>query len=358
MNGDVIERFASKSSSAVYEVKDGGERPAFCGCMGWKMSKNQPKQCRHLTDLVKDGRLGPDFMPGGSAVAPTPVAQVVAAHPQAAAGMPDLMLAHQVEKAPRPVWGDADWSMEMKLDGMRIVAVAGETQVVQYSRLGNLHDHDFLTNLRLPRGTILDGELCSDGDASSYGSGARGDARFVVFDVLAIGDQDLRAQPWTFRREALEMLVQQLDEPRVQLSTVFGVPDEAKAQELIASGHEGVMLKKRSAPYEGRRSWQMLKFKGTQTVEVVITDMDALPTAADRIAAGWKGLRYGWYVDGVLTVAGSLGMTGTPEELAPLIGRVAEVKAYAIGKTGAIRHPVFLRWRFDKRPEDCKLEVA
>ena len=61
-----------------------------------------------------------------------------------------------------------------------------------------------------------------------------------------------------------------------------------------------------------------------------------------------------WATDG--RMKRSKCVTGPPEELAPMIGRVAEIKGYGRNdETGAIRHPVFLRLRDDKRPEECVL---
>lgn len=368
---DVIERFASKSSSAVYEVTDRGENPAWCNCPGYRFARNGKHSCKHVEELVKRGTLDADYRIAASqkgnagqvnvraetAPAPRTLESVRAETPVIKKGAPEAMLAHQVEKAPYEPWGREDFVMEQKLDGIRMLLVATENRVLQYSRLGNLHDRDWLTRLPLPPGTILDGELCGDSDASEYASGKRQDARLVLFDALQVGDRSLLDQPWTVRRMAVELIVAEMNEPRLQATKVLGVPDQAVAQELIAAGHEGVMLKRRDSLYApGTRSWNWLKFKGTQTYDVVIVDAEGECTSVERKAAGWVGLRYGYMVNGELVVAGSLGVTGPREEMIQHVGKVAEVKAYARSKSGALRHPGWLKWRDDKRPEDCRLE--
>jgi ATP-dependent DNA ligase len=137
---------------------------------------------------------------------------------------------------------------------------------------------------------------------------------------------------------------------------------------------EGIMLKAIEGRYSpGKRSWAWQKVKVFATYDVVVTGCDAEPTKwtvrpghvgrdgvfypegkpSSTMLAGYVGLTYGWYMDGRLKQAGKLGYTGPKEELERLVGRVAEVKGYGVYKTGAIRHPGVLRFRDDKRPEEC-----
>jgi hypothetical protein len=72
--------------------------------------------------------------------------------------------------------------------------------------------------------------------------------------------------------------------------------------------------------------------------------------------AGHVGLSYGYWDEeaGEVRRVGSLGMTGPREEMEKHVGRVAEVKHYGVSPdNGALRHPVMLRWRDDKSPEQC-----
>ena len=273
--------------------------------------------------------------------------------------VPKSMLAHQIEKAPWEPWGDSRWVMEAKYDGYRLLLATDEAgRQVQYARSGMVHNEEWLRGLALPPDTILDGEVASPSLVSAYATGTRKELVYHVFDLLQVAGQDFRSQPWDVRRQVLEEIVASLTDLHVRVSRLFGVPNQAAAEWLMEAGAEGVMLKRRASLYEaGKRSWQWLKVKHTDTYDVVIVDMEAKPTSAERRQWGWKNLRYGLIIDGKLEVIGTLGVTGPPEDLEPYLGMVAEIKAYGQSQvTGALRHPQFLTLRTDKQPEECILE--
>lgn len=200
----------------------------------------------------------------------------------------------------------------------------------------------------------------SGGDASDWAQGnARAEQSYVVFDVLQAAGNDLTSMPWHVRRQAVETIVNSLKWPRVRASTVLGNPAHELMEEVEKRGAEGIMLKRREGLYEiAKRSKGWLKSKVTFTVDVAAIDMAGKPTAKDRIDAGWKNIRYGFVIDGRLQVVGQLGVTGLPHELEQFVGKVAEVKVYGVSPTGGLRHPVVMRWRDDKLPEECLLTDA
>lgn len=79
---------------------------------------------------------------------------------------------------------------------------------------------------------------------------------------------------------------------------------------------------------------------------------------------GWKNsMVLGLYKDGELVEVGKVasGLTDTirkdmSENPDNYIGQVVEVEAMSTTKDGALRHPVFIRMRDDKDPQDCKYE--
>lgn len=225
---------------------------------------------------------------------------------------------------------------------------------------------------------ILDAEVVVPGGTSSDVShhlAAGKPLELVVFDVLAMEGQSSVDLPYLVRRHMVVDVVARFDDPRVcaveQMTNARQAFEAAKA-----SGREGIVLKLIEGLYEpGKRSRAWLKVKTVSTVDVVITDCASKPTKwtvspgrvgtdgvlypEGKLSETWQkafvGLSYGFFdpVQGQAVRFGSLGMTGTEEELLQHVGKVAEIKVYAIEKTGRLRHPQFVRFRDDKRPEEC-----
>lgn len=321
------------------------------------MSKTNPKSCKHLRDfegkqpeVMSRGGFVPEAIPTQPARQPIALAPTKPVSPKVVATAPKAMLAQEVSKAPRQPWGDEKWIAEVKIDGMRVLLVQAENGPTFYSRSGIRYEYPFLADVQLPAGTILDAELAAPGETSAYATGTRTDLELVVFDVLAVGPISARELSWTDRRAMVEQIVTVLAHPRIRASRVLGTPDKAEAETLMALGVEGVMLKRKASTYQPTRSWDWLKHKFSTTYDVVVVD-----DKGESVQPGFTGLRYGYFVDGKLVLAGALGHTGPAAEMKAFIGKVVEVKGYGRGDSGAIRHPVFIRVRDDKRPEECEL---
>jgi len=73
---------------------------------------------------------------------------------------------------------------------------------------------------------------------------------------------DLRDEPWENRRARLELLAQAF-EPPIELSPLV-VPSREIAERMIAGELEGIVLKRRDAPYRGgsRAGWFKVKDRG------------------------------------------------------------------------------------------------
>ena len=84
-------------------------------------------------------------------------------------------------------------------------------------------------------------------------------AHLRAYDLIVDGDEDLRERPFAERRARLEALVARLDDPRIDLSPLVPFAtwaelaaaraDPASAGAEDADAVEGVMLKRRDAPY-------------------------------------------------------------------------------------------------------------
>jgi ATP-dependent DNA ligase len=277
--------------------------------------------------------------------------------------------------------------------------------------------HDALLQ-RLPEGCVVDGEIVIatqhglDFDllqlrlhpaASRVAKLAKETpASFVAFDILAAGGRDLMAQPQRERRQILEQLMQGLGPP-VHLTPMTrdrGIAERWLA-EFEGAGLDGVVAKPPENPYQpGKRT--MIKVKHVRTADCVVAGFRWHKSGKDRVGSLLLGL---YDERGVLQhvgVTSSFTMARRKqlvEELAPLrehaleghpwrgwaemdaaelnrmpgaqsrwsagkdlsweplrIERVCEVK-YDHLQGDRFRHAaVFLRWRPDKRPQDCRYD--
>jgi DNA ligase-1 len=200
-----------------------------------------------------------------------------------------FMLAHPLEDGRVDL---ADYAAEWKWDGIRVqlVHAGGETRL--YSRAGDDITGSFPeVAAAFATAGVLDGELLVKGEAQGHAlGGADGAASFNalqqrlgrktvskrmladypafvrLYDILFDGAQDLRALPWTERREALERFVPTLDPERFDLSRLIEATDfsalEAVREGARDAAIEGVMLKRRDSPYvAGRRVGLWYKWK-------------------------------------------------------------------------------------------------
>jgi DNA ligase-1 len=204
------------------------------------------------------------------------------------------MLAHALDDADLPALDPADFLAEWKWDGIRIQAVSarhdGANIARLYSRTGediSKSFPDLIEALHLPG--AIDGELLirRDGLVQSFNVLqqrlnrktvtpkliAEFPAHLRAYDLLADGEEDLRGLPFAERRALLEHFVARLGEARVDLSPLisFATWDdltaarkdpEAAGAGADAAAVEGVMLKRRDAPYlPGRPKGPWWKWK-------------------------------------------------------------------------------------------------
>jgi DNA ligase-1 len=238
------------------------------------------------------------------------------------------MLAHALEDTHLAALNADDFMAEWKWDGIRVQAVAGVQEdgrpvVRLYSRTGENISGSFpdLTEaLRLPG--AIDGELLivREGRVQSFNvlqqrlNRKTVNAKLITefpahlraYDLLVDGDEDLRERPFAERRARLEEFVARLGEPRIDISPLipFATWEEltaARADPAVggagadAEAVEGVMLKRRDAPYvPGRPKGPWWKWKRDPYV------VDAVLMYAQR-GHGKRSSYYSDYTFGVWT---------------------------------------------------------
>jgi bifunctional non-homologous end joining protein LigD len=196
--------------------------------------------------------------------------------------MPDRIEPCLAQLKTRPPKGD-DWVYEIKWDGYRLSVHIEPTGIRILTRGGHDWTHRFpaiqQAALWLPVGSaILDGEavVLDEQGRSDFGLlkqslGGRGgkktssDAIFMAFDLLYFDGHDLRNSELSMRRHLLNDLVPAGDQRDIRLSEEI----EADGDQLLASacehGLEGIIAKRRDAPYRSGRLGDWLKIKCVQS---------------------------------------------------------------------------------------------
>ena len=199
-----------------------------------------------------------------------------------------FMLAHPLEDERVDL---ADYAAEWKWDGIRVQIVRGGGATRIYSRGGEEISAAFPELVAaFDQEAVIDGELLVRGEVQGGPETQGGAASFNalqqrlgrktvpkkmladypafvrVYDLLAVDGSDLRGLPWTERRQQLEGFVLRLADSHFDLSQII----EAREFDDLAQRRagtrdaaiEGVMLKRRDAPYvAGRRAGLWYKWK-------------------------------------------------------------------------------------------------
>lgn len=277
--------------------------------------------------------------------------------------------------------------------------------------------HDMLLS-RLPAGSVVDGEIVITGpDGLNFDAlqmrlhpaasrvaklSKEIPSSFVAFDLLALNGQDIRTTPQQERRTLLERLMKDSGPP---LHLTPMTRDRATASrwldEFEGAGLDGVIAKPADGPYlPGKRA--MIKIKHVRTADCVVGGFRWYKTGKEAVGSLLLGLYDGAGVLQHVGVTSAFTLATRKqlvEDLAPLrvnaldghpwrawaeadagmkgrmpgaqsrwsagkdlsweplrIDRVCEVK-YDHLQGDRFRHAaVFLRWRPDKPPHDCRYD--
>jgi ATP-dependent DNA ligase len=201
------------------------------------------------------------------------------------------MLAKALKTLPRPDVVDAGLLYEPKWDGFRCVVFRDGDEVELGSRNERPLTRYFPEVVQaaldeLPPRCVVDGEIIIEGkegldfeallqrihpaDSRVRRLAAETPARFVAFDLLAIGDEDLRKTPFARRRE---LLVAALADAGPNVSVTPATTDFVLAEQWFdtfeGAGLDGIVAKPLNVHYlEDQRA--MFKVKHQRTADVVV----------------------------------------------------------------------------------------
>jgi bifunctional non-homologous end joining protein LigD len=305
-----------------------------------------------------------------------------------------VMLAETAERS----FSRKDWLFEPKLDGYRVLAARTPAEPRLLTRNGNDCATSFPEILRAVAALpfdhlVLDGEVVAlDEQGRPNFQRLQGRARlsrpidirhaavntpvtYYGFDLLGFEDFDLRPLPLSARKAALRRVLP----PVGPLRYLEHVEEEGETlyREAERLGLEGVVGKKADSPYRPGRSPAWLKVRSRRTGDFVVVGF----TAPKGSRGGFGALHLADYVDGTLTYAGRAGSGFSDKQLTevrrtleqhrrpkpacagplptekgttwvePML--VSEVEYSEWTDELLLRQPVFLRFRDDKRPEEC-----
>ena len=355
-----------------------------------------------LEEAQLQHRLMGGFKPSAAALtallAPADVAEAVPSRPY------PFYLASPLEQ--QPAGPASDWLAEWKFDGIRGQLIRRANEVFLWSRGEELIGAAFPELLQaaacLANGTVLDGEIlvwpagCDQPAPFAQlqrrlGRKAPGrkllaecPAAFVAYDLLELGGDDLRQQPLSQRRSALEDLLHDLPEttptpaagllrlsPRLPLETWEQL--EPLRQQAARAAAEGVMLKALDSPYlAGRRRGHWWKHKRDPfTLDAVLLYAQAgsgrranlftdytfgLWNAEGELVSFAKA--YSGLNDGEITALDRWIRSHTTERFGP-VRAVQPLQVFELAFEGlqrssrhksgiAVRFPRIARWRQDK----------
>ena len=289
------------------------------------------------------------------------------------------------------------WLFELKLDGYRTLASRDQTARL-LSRNGNdlsacfpeiLHALKALPFERV----LLDGELVAlddRGRPNFQRLQQRAQLRraldirhavvdypvtFYAFDLLAFDGFDLRALPLSTRKR----LLQRVAPAAGVIRYLDHFEDEGVVlyQQVQKLGLEGIVAKRGDSPYKSGRSPAWIKIRTRRTEDFVVVGF----TEPKGSRSGFGALYLGTYHNGELRYSGRAGSGFSEKQLsdvrktlqsllrkdAPCSGPlpqgdatrwvearlVCEVEYTERTEEGLLRQPVFLRFRDDKKPEEC-----
>ncbi len=307
----------------------------------------------------------------------------------------ELMLAEPRDRPP----AREGWFFEIKYDGYRLLAAREEGRPLLLFRGGGEASVAFPEITRalaaLPYETlVIDGEVVvmdEEGRPSFQRLQKRArlarradieraslemPAVLFAFDLLVFGDLDLRPLPLSARKSALERLLPSVGPVRYA-DHVEG-DGEGFFAAVLRMGLEGILCKRAESPYRGGRSSDWLKVRVDRTGDFAVVGY----TEPVRGRVGLGALHLAVREGERYRYAGRVGTGFTDRQLeearqtldaarrdSPIAegaireGRghvwtdpalVCEVRYKEWTDEGLLRHPVFVRFRDDKRPEECE----
>ena len=207
-----------------------------------------------------------------------------------------VQLAEKYFDKPERVEGK-EFALTTKIDGGRIIALKENGQVSFYTRAGQKYEG--LVDLEEEMRDLMPDNLCLDGEITllhnegipskdaykqamkiTRKDGEKHGVKMLVFDMMTADEFKAQACPRTYtqRRACLENLFDQYFIYFERLPILYQGSDTSMItkflDEAIADEQEGIMINITSAPYEFKRTNNLLKVKKMNTLDLQIVGFE------------------------------------------------------------------------------------
>ena len=229
-----------------------------------------------------------------------------------------------------------DWLYEMKYDGYRILAYLEGGEVRLMTRNGSDYTARFqdvaysLMDWAAGRAMVLDGEMViADAEGrtdfqalQNYMKNPQGrKLTYIVFDLLALDGKDLRGQPLTERKAALEALMKNAP-GNLHYSRHVEGNGKMCFQTACQSSMEGIVGKRADSVYSGTRNGDWIKVKCDKRQEFVIGGY----ILTEKKTSGVSSLLLGVYEGEALVYTGRAGTGFTQQTMKDLEERFRVIR--------------------------------
>ena len=290
------------------------------------------KGYEHMTGSVKPAEVAPPMGEGSGSKA-TGVRKKVGRVAQ----LLSPIEVHEVER----MLSDDKVLAQQKLDGNRVLSHIDDGQVLPTNRSGqktNAPAHVLAGLTHLPNGTVVDGEIVGD--------------EYWLFDVLEFAGKDVTSCGYAERFAILTDEIEPgLSEPvRVLESATTTKQKRGLYERLQQNSAEGIVFKRKDAPYTAGRGSTQLKCKFISSADVVIVE-NAGNAYRMQVFDSGKPFDVGKVFSGTTNESRAFidAALGKGERL------VAEVRYLYATDDSQLFQPIFVRVRSDKAEKECLL---
>jgi hypothetical protein len=301
--------YPSKSSDKTYTTVLADDGKLLCNCRGWTIKKEgKPRRCDHVNDVIlthgyaveakgdylymtgANGAVKRTLIMDISGEAPTtPTVVPPAPILDGACTIPEPQLAAAMVKKIKGIafdaaYGTCGWALEEKFDGWRIGIDKRDGAIIAWQRPKageqpkrcELLTPAILDGLQHLSDGIYDGELVVPGGKSWDVPTKGAQLMLVLFDVLAIGGENVMPLPYSERRYRLLCELAKLPEGQMAITTESVAPSWAAVEAIWARGGEGAILKRLDSPYRpGSRTDAWTKVKQLEHILMRIVGFEA-----------------------------------------------------------------------------------